>query len=154
MPVEPVTRIAFLVRMLSNTMNQQIERALRPLDLTQAQLAALAQLAINAPARLSSAELGRRAGVTPQGMWAAISNLEQRELVQRSPHPTHGRVLEIDITQRGIEVLEQAQELTAPVDARAMAMLAEDEQRQLRALLLKTMTAMNIPHPDGEHVGR
>lgn len=152
MPVEPVTRIAYLVRMLSNTMNQQVERALRPLDLTQAQLAALAQLAISAPVRLSSAELGRRAGVTAQGMWSAISTLEQRELVERSPHPTHGRVLEIGITDQGNEILDKAQELAAPVDARAMALLSQDEQQQLRALLLKTMTALNITHPDDEHL--
>ncbi|GAB3746487.1 hypothetical protein GCM10027598_84750 [Amycolatopsis oliviviridis] len=148
MPVEPATRIAYLLRMLSSTLNQQIERALRPLDLTQAQLAALAQLAISAPARLSSAELGRRAGVTPQAMWSAISNLEHRGLVRRSPHPTHGRVLEIAITEVGSSVLEQAQELTAPVDAHAMATLTEAEKRQFRSLLLKTMTGLGIPHPD------
>ncbi|RSN39896.1 MarR family transcriptional regulator [Amycolatopsis sp. WAC 04197] len=151
-PVEPATRIAYLVRMLSNTLNQRIERALRPLELTQAQLAALAQLALRAPGRLSGAELGRRAGVTPQAMWSAVAGLEQRELVERSPHPTHGRVLEIGITEDGIDVLAQAQELTAPVDAHAMATLTDGEQRQLRALLLKSMTALDLPHPDGGDV--
>lgn len=145
MITEPVTRIAYLVRMLSNSLSQQIERALRPLQLTQAQLAALAQLALGPADGLSGAELGRRAGVTPQSMSTAVAGLHRRGLVTRSRHPTHGRMIQIRITEEGRRVLERAQELTAPVDARALALLSVDERQQLRTLLLRTMTAAGVP---------
>ncbi|MER7848475.1 MarR family transcriptional regulator [Kitasatospora sp. NPDC096077] len=140
-PVAPRTRTAFLVRLLSNTLSQQVERALKPLSLTQAQLAALAQLTFTDEGWLSGAELGRRAGVTAQAMSAAITDLERRDLVRRSPHPTQGRIQRVHITEDGAHLLERAQQLTEPVDARALALLTEPERDQFRSLLLRVMTA-------------
>lgn len=144
---EPTTRIAYLVRMLSNSLSQQVERALRPLALTQAQLAALAQLEIGPEEGLSGAELGRRAGVTAQSMSTSLAGLERRGLVLRAPHPTHGRVIQVQITDEGSRLLERAQQLTRPVDARALALLDDKEREQLRELLLRTMTAVGLPAP-------
>ncbi|MEE1940790.1 MarR family transcriptional regulator [Streptomyces sp. TRM 70361] len=146
MAVQPTTRFPYLVWMLSNTLNQQIERALRPLGLTQAQLAALAQLSLESGG-LSGAELGRRAGVTPQAMSASLASLEKRELVLRGPHPTHGRVIEVRITDAGRELLERAKACTEPVHERAVALLDGKEQGELRRLLLRTMAALDIPYP-------
>lgn len=145
--VEPVTRIAYLVRILANTLSQQIEQALRPVGLTQAQLAALGQLAFSEEGWLSGAELGRRAGVTAQAMSTSLAGLEARGLVQRGPHPTRGRVVQVWITDDGRRLLETAQRLTAPVDTRALALLAPDEQRQLRVLLVRTMAGAGMQPP-------
>jgi DNA-binding MarR family transcriptional regulator len=146
-PVEPATRIAFLVRLLSNTLSQQIERALKPLSLTQAQLAALAQLAFSEHEWMSGADLSRRAGVTGQAMSTALAGLEKRGLVRRDPHPTRGRVIRVWITEDGRQMLEQAQKRTAPVDARALVLLSPDEREQLRSLLLRTMAGVGLPVP-------
>lgn len=147
-PVQPLTRVAYLVRMLSNSLSQQVERALKPLSLTQAQLAALAQLEFAEEGWLSGAELGRRAGVTAQAMSAALSGLEERDLVQRGPHPTRGRVIQVRITDAGRAVLQRAQVLTAPVDARALALLSTEEREQLRALLIRALTGTGAALPE------
>ena len=145
--VEPSTRTAYLVRMLASALGQQVEQALRPVGLTQAQLAALGQLAFSAEGWLSGAELGRRAGVTAQGMSTALAGLRSRGLVDRGPHPTRGRVIRVWITEDGHRLLERAQRLTAPVDTRAMALLSDDEQRQMRALLLRAMAGAGVQVP-------
>jgi DNA-binding MarR family transcriptional regulator len=145
--VEPGTRIAYLVRVLSNALSQQIEQALRPVGLTQAQLAALGQLAFSDEGWLSGAELGRRAGVTAQAMSTALTALEGRGLVERGPHPDRGRVIRVWITAEGSRLLERAQQLTAPVDTRAMALLSDDEQRQLRLLLVRAMAGIGVQAP-------
>lgn len=147
--VEATTRIAYAVRMLANSLGQQIDQALRPLQLTQAQLAALAQLAFSEHGWLSGAELGRRAGVTAQAMSASLPALVERGLVDRAPHLTHGRVIRVWITPEGRRLLARAQSLTAAVDARAMAVLAPDEQRQLRSLLLRVMAGSGLHVPAG-----
>ncbi|TQM43798.1 DNA-binding MarR family transcriptional regulator [Pseudonocardia cypriaca] len=148
--VEPSTRIAYLVRMLANALNQQVEQALRPVGLTQAQLAALGQLAICAEGWLSGAELGRRAGITAQGMSTALAGLQSRGLVERGPHPSRGRVIRVWITEDGRRLLERAQRLTAPVDMRATALLSVDEQRQLREFLLRAMAGVGVQAPGTE----
>ncbi len=147
-PVEPVTRVAYLVRMLSNSLSPQVERALKPLSLTQAQLAALGQLEFSEDGWLSGAELGRRAGVTAQAMSAALAGLQERELVQRQPHPTRGRVIQVRVTDAGRDVLRRAQQLTAPVDARALALLSVEERAQLRALLFRALSGAGVATPE------
>lgn len=152
-PVAPQSRIAFLVRLLSNTLSQQVERALKPLSLTQAQLAALAQLTFADEGWLSGAELGRRAGVTAQAMSGAVTELERRGLVRRSPHPTQGRIQRVHITEDGAQLLDRAQQLTEPVDARALALLTESEREQFRGLLLRVMTGAGCALPPQEPPG-
>jgi DNA-binding MarR family transcriptional regulator len=144
---EPTTRIAFIVRLLANALNQQIEQALRPVGLTQAQLAALAQLAASEQGWLSGAELGRRAGVTAQAMSSALAGIEARGLVRRGPHPSRGRVIRVWTTDEGRQLVATAQRLTAPVDARAQALLSTEERRQLRDLLLRAISGAGVQAP-------
>lgn len=138
-------RIGFLMRLLSNTLSQQIEQALKPLSLTQAQMAALAQLSLSEDVGLSGAELGRRAGVTAQATSAALANLEGRSLVTRELPTAGGRAQQIRITDSGRVLLNQAFILTEPVDARAQVLLSADEQEQLSTLLARVVTGAGIP---------
>jgi len=152
----PTDRLGFLVRAVSHTMTQRLEQVLRPIGLTQAQLAALAQLAVGPAEGLSGAELGRRAVVTAQAMSAAVASLAQRGLVTRAPSPSHGRVIEVRITPAGRELLERAKDLTAPVHAQATAQLSDVEAEQLRSLLKRTMSALglHLPLDAGGHADR
>lgn len=142
--IEPHTRVIDLVRMLSNGLSRQIEHALRPVGLTQAQFAALAQLAHGPTGGLSGAWLALGASVTPQSMSNSLAGLEWRGLVVRGPHPTQPRVIQARITRQGRELLERACELTNPLESRALALLNEDEHRQLVTLLLRTMSAIGL----------
>lgn len=146
-------RLPYMMRMVSSTLSQQLDRTLRRFSLTHAQLAALAQLGLESPEALSGAELGRRAGVTAQSMSTAIASLLERGLVVRAPHPTHGRVLEVRITPAGLELLERAQAATKGVEDRALASVTPEQQRELRSILRQMMIAMDIYLPDSADVG-
>lgn len=51
--------------------------------------------------RVSSADLARAMGVTPQAANQLVAGMEREGLVDREPHPTHKRVLETYPTDEG-----------------------------------------------------
>src|ERR1700739_902317 len=97
--IDPTERLAFVIRMISGALTQEIEQALRPVRLTQVQLAALVLLSRGGD--LSATELARRSGVTPQSMSSALAGLQQRALVVRAPHPTQRRGVEVSVHGAG-----------------------------------------------------
>ena len=76
---------------------------LAPLGLSDSLVGTLAQ--ISRHPGLSVAELARRSGVRPQSAARLVERLEELRLVARSPHPVHGKVIEIHLTERGAEAL-------------------------------------------------
>ncbi len=141
-------RLPYMMRMVSNALSQQLERTLRPFSLNHAQFAALAQLGLEYPDGLSGAELGHRAGVTAQSMSAAIASLLDRGLVIRTPHPTHGRILEVRITAEGLELVERAQAAAKGVEDRAVAGLTPAQQAELRVLLRHITRTLGLYLPE------
>lgn len=86
--------------------------ALKPAGLTVPQYSALLHLAENPG--ISAAALARLAGVTPPTMNTVLTNLQDRGLVDRTPHEWHKNVLETRLTEQGRAVMDDA-------DARAIA---------------------------------
>ena len=140
--VDPAERIGYVIRMLSGALTQDIEQALRPVRLTLVQMGALVYLGRGGD--MSTAELARRIGVTPQSMASALSGLEARALVARSPHPTHGRVVQVRVTDDGRVLAVRAQRLTAGVEARALALLGPDERQHLPTRLMALATGLGL----------
>lgn len=145
MPNDFTQCLPYMMRTLSQALSQQLERTLRPHGLTHAQLGALAQLAWGPPAGLSGAELAQGADVTAQSMSTAIAALLTRGLVDRTPHPTHGRVLQVRITPAGADLLERAQKATRSVDERALERLSEEERVELKRLTHRVMDTLGLP---------
>lgn len=119
------------------------EAAVREAGITAAQQAALAVLSDNPG--ISAAELARRASVTPQTMNSLLGRLESRGLVARTPHPIHGTLIEIRMTERGAEVFAEADALVAKLDARLAEGLSEAESGVVRDLLTRIMRNAEAP---------
>jgi DNA-binding MarR family transcriptional regulator len=83
-----------------------MESALRTHCLTGAQYAVLSVLARDPG--LSGADLARACNTTPQAMNGVVATLERNGLVERRPHPTHGRVLQVELTREGERRLKAA----------------------------------------------
>jgi DNA-binding MarR family transcriptional regulator len=83
-----------------------MESALRNHGLTGAQYAVLSVLARDRG--LSGADLARACNTTPQAMNGVLATLERNGLIERHPHPTHGRVLQVDLTREGERRLKAA----------------------------------------------
>ncbi|WP_327133140.1 MarR family transcriptional regulator [Streptomyces sp. NBC_01343] len=121
------------------------EAAVREAGITAAQQAALAVLSDNPG--INAAELARRLSVTPQTMNSLLGRMETRGLIARTPHPVHGTLIEIRLTERGAEVFAQADALVAKLDARLAEGLSPDEVAAVRDLLARIVHNAEAPGP-------
>ena len=142
-------RVPYLLRRVNAALSQRLDEDLRPFELTQSQLSALAILDVAHPEGLSGATLSARSGVTPQSMSAAISGLAERGLVERTPHPSRGRILECRITDEGARLLHRVQRATREGD-RYDGGLDAEQLDHLRELLTTMMHNLDLYLPSGE----
>ena len=99
------------------------------LSLTEA--AVMSRLANDGPA--TTADLARAESVKPQSMGATIAALEEMGLVERKPHPSDGRQVNIALTTKGTAVRKRAKDAKRTWLAQAIAQLDEEEQATLFA---------------------
>jgi DNA-binding MarR family transcriptional regulator len=92
-------RSGYLLRQAWQAFHNAMETALRRHGLTGAQYAALSTL--DRDPGMSGAELARACNTTPQAMNGVLATLERERLVERRPHPTHGRILQVTLTREG-----------------------------------------------------
>ncbi|MGH8299250.1 MAG: MarR family winged helix-turn-helix transcriptional regulator [Steroidobacteraceae bacterium] len=99
-------------------------------ELSLTEFAVLARLGRDGPA--TTAELARAENMRPQSMSAAVAALEERGLVERKPHPSDGRQMNLALTEKGTAVRNSTKDLKRAWLAQATAGL-EDEERQVLA---------------------
>jgi DNA-binding MarR family transcriptional regulator len=92
-------RSGYLLRQAWRWFHAAMEAALREHDLTGPQYGVLTVLAREPGA--SGADLARAVNTTPQAMNGVLATLEREGLVERHPHPTHGRILQARLTAEG-----------------------------------------------------
>ena len=97
------------------------------LSLTEA--AVMSRLARDGPA--TTADLARAESMKPQSMGATITALEEMGLVERKPHPTDGRQVNIELTAKGAAVRKSAKDAKRTWLAQAIAQLDEQDRETL-----------------------
>ncbi|MEU9080963.1 MarR family transcriptional regulator [Streptomyces sp. NPDC048357] len=107
--------------------------ACKPAAVTVPQYAALLWLA-EKPG-ISAAALARLCGVTPPTMNTVLKNLQERGLIERTPHEWHRNVLETRLTDEGRAAMELADTGAVRVE-RALAAAFSAEERELLIGLL------------------
>lgn len=122
-----------------------MDEALRSLELTTPQYAVLAQAELKPG--ISNAALARSAFITAQTMHAIVANLEKRGLVKRKSDPEHGRILCIELTEQGRDVVAQAHNIIRSVESRMLATVSQDHRALLEKLLLECFENL---HGDGQ----
>jgi DNA-binding MarR family transcriptional regulator len=98
-------------------------------ELSLTESAVMARLAKDGPA--TTADLARAESMKPQSMGTTIAALEERGLVERKPHPTDGRQVNIELTAKGAAVRNSAKEAKRTWLAKAIAQLDEQERETL-----------------------
>ena len=121
----------------------RIDTALRAAGITAAQWRAL-DAAIAAPGS-SSAELARRCGVTAQTMQALIVTLERDGLIVRRPHPIHGRVQQVYVSNAGEERHRAGSDTIGAVESRLLAAFTDEETREFERLLDMAVATLDRP---------
>ena len=81
----------------------------------------------------TTAELARAEGVKPQSMGTAIAVLEEMGLVERKPHPSDGRQMNIELTAKGAAMRASTKDAKRTWLAQAIAKLDEQDQATLFA---------------------
>ena len=87
---------------------RRVDRVLRPFELTFARYEALVLLHFSRTGALPLGKMGERLQVHAASVTNAIDRLEAAGYARRSAHPTDGRAVLAEITERGREVVEQA----------------------------------------------
>jgi DNA-binding MarR family transcriptional regulator len=98
-------------------------------ELSLTESAVLARLVSDGPT--TTADLARAEGMKPQSMGATIATLEEMGMVERKPHPTDGRQMNIEVTAKGVAVRRSARDAKRTWLAQAIAQLEEQEQQIL-----------------------
>jgi|SRR5580658_5127254 DNA-binding MarR family transcriptional regulator len=99
------------------------------LSLTEA--AVMARLAKDGPA--TTADLARAEGMKPQSMGTTVAALEEMGMVERKPHPTDGRQVNIELTAKGADVRNRAKDAKRTWLVQVIAQLDKQEQATLFA---------------------
>ena len=97
------------------------------LSLTEA--AVMGRLARHGPA--TTADLARAEGMKPQSMGTTVAALEEMGMLERTPHPTDGRQVNIGLTAKGAAVRKSAKDAKRTWLAQAIAELDEREREAL-----------------------
>jgi DNA-binding MarR family transcriptional regulator len=129
-------RLSYLIGRLDRIVGRELEAVLVDADLSLPQYTAMSVL--RARPGLSNAQLARRSLVTPQAMNQALAGLAKRDLIKREAHPTEGRVLTIELTATGEELLAAVE---PGIDSAEDQILKQLDKRQ-RAKLLSLLEAI------------
>jgi DNA-binding MarR family transcriptional regulator len=128
--------IGYLLVQAHHAFASAMEAALRSSGLSRAQFGTLS-VVVRQPG-LSSADLARAVMVTPQAINLLVTSLERDELIERRPHPTHGRILEIHPTNEGIRRLNQAYPAVIELEDRIVADMNERQVAAIKRWLVHT----------------
>ena len=126
----PPAQLAPQLRDAITRLNRRVRQA-RPVgDLTVTQLSALTSLKL--AGALTPRELADIERVQPPTMTKIVAKLEDRGLVQRTPHPTDGRQVILAATEGGRAVLDQFERARNEWLASRLAALTEEERDTLQ----------------------
>ena len=129
----PEGNLGYLFRLAHQGFRSGLEAALAPCGLSVPQYGALS--VFDSAPELSSAELARLADVTPQTMNTLVHHLVERGLLNRRPHPTHGKVVVLHLSRGGRRLLDKATPRVRAVEYAALGSLNEHETRIVTAWL-------------------
>jgi DNA-binding MarR family transcriptional regulator len=101
-------------------------------ELSWTQMGVIRRLDNEGPA--TTAELARAEGVKPQSMGATVAALEERGILERKPHPTDGRQMNIALTAKGATMRKNARIAKRTLLAQAIEKLNAEEQKKLPAV--------------------
>ncbi|MGC0329736.1 DNA-binding MarR family transcriptional regulator [Streptomyces sp. SAI-170] len=138
-------RLGSHLKRAEQALNATKNAVLKPAGLTVAQYAALLYLSENPG--ISAAALARLCGVTPPTMNTVLKNLQDRALIERTPHAWHRNVLETRLTDEGRAVMRDADERAVRVERALAAEFTEEEREALVGLLGRCVELLERERP-------
>ena len=134
--------LGYLLRQAAAAHRLRMERALADLGVTLPQFLALTMLAAYPGA--SNADLARLSLLTPQTLSVIIGNLLKSGAIARHPHPVHGRIQVIELTEAGRTLLDRCRAEARPYEGELMAGFSKEEEQVIRRWLVAVARDSNI----------
>jgi DNA-binding MarR family transcriptional regulator len=133
-------RSGYLLRQAWQIFQLAMEAALREHRLTSAQYGVLSVLARDPG--MSGADLARAIHTTPQTIHGVLATMERAGLIERRPHPTHGRILQTTLTDAGRAALEASTPAVQALERAVEEGLAPDQLAAIKAWLVASARRM------------
>jgi DNA-binding MarR family transcriptional regulator len=132
-PARPAPRISYVIGRLDRALRRQLDESVGAHGLTALQYTTLSVL--RARSGLSNAQLARRSFMTPQSMSEVLARLEQKGLIRRGADPDHGRILRVELTPAGHELLAACDRAVDGIEEAMLEQLTPDERETFAAWL-------------------
>ncbi len=130
--------LGYLLRQAAAAHRLRMDRALADLAVTAPQFAVLTML--NAYPGQSNADVARLALLTPQTTNAIVANLERAGFVRRRPHPSHGRILLVELSPAGARLLDRCRARVQALEDELLAGVSGVAQAAIRRWLVRVAT--------------
>jgi DNA-binding MarR family transcriptional regulator len=134
-------RLSYLIKWIERGVRAQLDASLQELRVTTPEYAALSALRYRGG--LSSAQLARRAFVSAQAMNQIVVSLHRHGWITRTQAPDHGRVLQVNLTSAGRDVLAACDRATAHVEKVLLRDLSADEVAIFRRMLERCIGSLS-----------
>jgi DNA-binding MarR family transcriptional regulator len=134
--------LAYLVGRLDHVLNHRLRESLAPSGLTVPQYTALS--VFRAQGSLSNAQLAVRTMISPQSANEMVKVMETKGWIERKPDPTHGRIIQISLTEEGHAVLREGDAKVLEVEMIMFPDLGAEDRAQLHAQLRAAVRAISL----------
>jgi DNA-binding MarR family transcriptional regulator len=134
--------LAYLVGRLDHILNKQFRDVLTPLGVTVNQYTALS--VFRSLGTLSNAQLAERTMVSPQSANEMVKTMEGRGWIERKPDPSHGKIIQISLTEAGLSLLHRCDEKVIEVESAMFPNLDEGQRQTLQSHLKSAVRALSI----------
>ncbi|MEP7242823.1 MAG: MarR family transcriptional regulator [Gammaproteobacteria bacterium] len=145
--VERRPEVSYLFGRMDRALRRRLSEALRPFKLSIAQYTTLSVL--HTRGELSNAQLASRAFISPQAMNEVVQGLEERKLVSRRASASHGRIVQLLLTERGVEAMSACDAAVRQLELVMLAPLTALEKVTLRAALAKCTQILELHDGNG-----
>ena len=126
---------------LSRAMGDRMEKAYTPYGISRGEFDVLATLRRSGePYALSPRQLSATLMLTTGGMTGRLDKLERAGLLRRSPDPHDRRALRVTLTEKGLELIDEAVGAGLAVQSEALSALGADRAGHLADLLRELLT--------------
>lgn len=129
----PPARTVYLVKRAQTVVRSGLESCLQSLGVTPRQYITLSLL--REERDQSSADLARKAGITPQSMSETIATLLRKGLIERLENPKHRRILMARLSETGESLLADCDIAVDALELRLLAGIAAQDLETLRQAL-------------------
>jgi DNA-binding MarR family transcriptional regulator len=133
--------ITYLVGRVERALRRRLQECLSPFKLSVAQYTTLSVLHAGGD-EVSNARLASRAFITPQAMNEVVQGLEARKLITRRAAASHGRIVQLLLTDSGLEILQNSHAAVRDLEQSMLGELSASERTALTTALTSCAHAL------------